>query len=613
MTLLDKLDPEVDGGSLNVVAENLGKMRLLFPEVFAEERVDFDMLRDVLGDYVEDRQERYSFSWHGKSTARRIAQTPSTGTLRPCPLESVDWDGTQNLFVKGDNLEVLKLLQKPYHGRVGMIYIDPPYNTGGEFIYPDKYQDNLDTYLRYTGQVTDEGFKLSANSETSGRYHTNWLNMMYPRLKLARNLLRPDGTIFVSIDDHEVANLRKLMDELYGEENFVAQIVWRRKRGKDNSTTGFSRLHEYIVAYGRGEAVQVNRLPMGDKRKAVYSNPDNDPRGLYVLQPAWASGMKRGPEYEVALGDIHFPKRMWLYSKETLLRNWSEGRLAIKGEHKDGYPNCYLKVYLDESKGIIPDTLWLDVANTGDAVEEIKQLFDGNIPFGTPKPTKVVQQLIQIAAPKDSIVLDFFAGSATTADAVMRMNAEDGGSRRCICVQLPEPVDASSEAGKMGYPTIADIGIDRIRRAGKLLGDESVDTGVRVLQLDSTNVVEWESNPADLEASLLSAVENIKSDRDDADLLLELLLKSGLDLSSPINVRVVDGATIQVVGDGALVACLDEHVDVSISAAIVALRKELEPELMRVVFRDNAFTDDVSKTNVAQMLKQAGIDDIRSI
>lgn len=270
-------------------------------------------------------------------------------------------------------------------------------------------------------------------------------------------------------------------------------------------------------------------------------------------------------------------------------------------------------MYLDESKGIIPDTLWLDVANTGDAVEEIKQLFGGNIPFGTPKPTKVVQQLIQIAAPKDSIVLDFFAGSATTADAVMRMNAEDGGTRRSICVQLPEPVEASSEAGKMGYSTIADIGVDRIRRAGELLDDESVDTGVRVLQLDSTNIVEWENDPADLEASLLSAVENIKSDREDADLLVELLLKSGLDLSSPIITRVVDGATIQVVGDGALVACLDERIDDSITAAIVALRKELDPELMRVVFRDNAFTSDVSKTNVAQTLKQAGIDDIRSI
>ena len=627
---MDKLDPKTHGRSPDFVAENIAQLKQLFPEAFTEGKVDFDALRQVLGEYADDQVERYGLNWTGKGKARQIAQMPSSGTLRPAPDESVEWDTTQNVFIEGDNLEVLKLLQKSYHRRVKMIYIDPPYNTGKEFIYPDRYQDNLNTYLRYTGQVDGEGLKITANAETQGRYHTNWLNMMYPRLKLARNLLRDDGVIFVSIDDHEVQNLRHLMDEVFGPENFIATVIWQKMYAPKSSAKHFSEDHDYIVVYARdAEEWRPEMLPRTAEQDSVYKNPDNDPRGIWRPNNLAARNYYSKGTYAITCPGgriIDGPPSgsYWRISEEKFRELDADGRIWW-GEDGNNVPAP--KIFRTEVKqGRVPQTLWnwKDVGHNQEAKKELLKRISfatSDSVFETPKPPRLIQQMLRIGTRSGEcdVVLDFFAGSGSTGDAVMQLNAEDDGNRRFVLVQLPEKTGASD------YATIAEITKARLRAAadataaatqGSLPGlDESggVDLGFRVFKLDSTNIRPWEGDFDNLEPELMAAVDNIKTERSEDDVLYELLLKYGLDLSLPIEKRTVEDKRVFILGAGALVVCLASDVTLSVVEGIGALKEELKPEVMRVVFRDASFKDDVVKTNAVQILKRAGIDDIKSL
>lgn len=611
-----------DGESPDLLAENLERLREIFPEVFADGYVDFDALKQTLGEYVDDQEERYSFTWHGKSRARQIAQMPSTGTLLPCREESVDWDSTKNLFIEGDNLEVLKLLQKSYHRKVKMIYIDPPYNTGNQFIYPDKWQENLETYLRYTGQVDGEGFKLSANSETSGRYHTNWLNMMYPRLKLARNLLRDDGVIFVSIDDHEVQNLRQVMDEIFGSENFVATVIWQKVYAPKNSAKHFSEDHDYIVVYARtAESWRPELLPRTAEQDALYKNPDDDPRGPWMSDNLTARNFYGAGTYPVTTPSgrqIPGPPTgtYWRVSKSKFDEMDRDNRVWW-GNDGDNMPR--LKRFLSEvSSGRVPQTLWeyKEVGHTQEAKQDLLSRIEfssSNSVFDTPKPPRLIKQMLRIGTQKDQpdIVLDFFAGSGSTGDAVMQLNAEDEGERRYILVQLPE------HTGFDDYPTIAEITKARLAAASASVSEESQSTagdlGYKVFKLSSSNIKPWDADFDSIEHDLVEAIDNIKADRSNDDVLYELLLKYGLDLAIPTETREIEGRTVTVIGAGALVVCLADNITLDVVSAIAALKDELKPEVMRVVFKDSGFADDVAKTNAAQILQQAGIEDVKSL
>lgn len=625
---MDKLDPKTDGASPDITAENIDKLRELFPDAFTEGsdadgprwKVDFDALKQILGEHVEDERERYSFTWHGKARARRIAQTPSNGTLRPCPEESVNWDTTKNLFIEGDNLEVLKLLQKSYHKQVKMIYIDPPYNTGGEFIYPDRFQDNLDTYLRYTGQVDAEGFKVSANSESSGRYHTNWLNMMYPRLRLARNLLTTDGFIFITIDDNESPNLRKILDEIFGEENFIANIAWQKRTSPDMRTS-FSEAFDHVIFYAKNKhegLLSLNKLALTEKQRSQFKNPDNDSRGPWVSSDFTAQGTRPNQLYKIVSpsGKEFYPPKgnCWKNTETEYLRQKREGRFWFG---KDGSAMPRRKTYLSESKGRTPWSWWpnAEVGHTQEAKREINSIFDASDIFPTPKPTRLISRMLELTTSCSDIVLDFFAGSGATGEAVLSKNIEDGESRRFILVQLPEKCSKESAAFESGYNTISEIGKERIRKVCKSNWSNGKHlAGVRVFRLDSSNVIPWppteNSNLPDLINKL---VNNYRADRSADDVLNELLLKFGLDLAVPIEECEIAGKTVHVIGAGALVVCLADQINLAVVDGIAALKAELAPEIMRVVFKDSGFADDVVKTNAVQRLRQAGIDDVKSL
>ena len=624
---MEQLKKESDGSSLNIVESHIEQLKTIFPEVFSEGKIDFDKLKETLGDAVETQEERYNFTWNGKAMAKRIAQTPSKGTLRPCKEESKHWNTTQNLFIEGDNLEVLKLLQKSYHKQVKMIYIDPPYNTGNEFIYPDNYQDNLDTYLQYTHQKDEDGRKFGTNAETSGRYHTNWLNMMYPRLKLARNLLRDDGVIFISIDDNEQANLKKLCDEIFGEENFLEIFIWIKKTAPNNVIVG--SVHEYIFIYAKSLLdLKIYLQPRTAEDNSKYTNPDKDPRGPWMADniTSPAKGGRSTPSliYELKnpfTGEVHTPPngRMWSVTKVEMLNKIAEGTV-VWGKDNNGRPMN--KRFLNETRdGKVMQTLITDGGSNSSASKEIQKLFVDSVVFETPKPVKLLSKLISLAAKDDDIILDFFSGSCTTAHAVMQHQAEDDGNRKFIMVQLPEPCTEKTEAYKAGYKTIADIGKERIRRAGeKILQDnagkdgiENLDIGFKVFKLDSSNIKPWDADFDNLEDTLLNIVDNIKEDRSEDDVLTEILLKYGLDLTVPIEARQVTGKTVYAIGFGALVVCLADDISLEVVEGIGHLKAELAPEVMRVVFKDSGFKDDVVKTNAIQILKQFGIDDVKSL
>ena len=623
---MDKL-AEQDGKSLDMVSKNLEALKAIFPEAFTEDGVDFEALRQLLGDAVAEGEEKYGLTWHGKKKARQIALMPSLGTLRPCKEESVDWDTTQNLFIEGDNLEVLKLLQKSYANKIKMIYIDPPYNTGKEFIYPDKFQDNLDTYLRYTGQKDDEGFTVSSNTESSGRYHTNWLNMMYPRLKLARGLLRDDGVIFISIDDHEIANLRKVCDEVFGEENFVAHITWQRAYSPINLKKTFSENHDFVLCYAKSFAyVDIKGLKRSDTANARYSNPDNDPRGVWK-----SSDLSVGPAIPEKVYEITTPSGRkvipphgycWRLDKKRFEEFKKNNRIWF-GSDGNAVPS--IKRFLSEVKNrVTPVTFWTrnEVGDSQEATRELKALFNGKAYMDYPKPVRLLSRLVELTTANNDIILDFFSGSCTTAHAVMKLNAEDGGNRKFIMVQLPEPTGEKSEAFKAGYKTIAEIGKERIRRAAAKIKKENPDyngdLGFKVFKLDSSNIRAWNPDRNNLEQTLIDHIEHLVEGRSEEDVLYELLLKRGVDLTVPIEEKTITGKTVYSIGYGVLFACLDKKINrkevEDLAMGIIGWYKELEPASdTQVVFRDSAFDGDIAKTNMTAILEQHGIAHVRSL
>jgi len=622
---------EHDGSSLDMVSENLEALKAIFPEAFTEDGVNFETLRQLLGDAVDDGEEKYGLNWHGKKKARQIALMPSNGTLRPCKEESVDWDTTQNLFIEGDNLEVLKLLQKSYAGKMKMIYIDPPYNTGKEFIYPDKFQDNLDTYLRYTGQKGEKGFITSSNTESSGRYHTNWLNMMYPRLKIARSLLSDNGLMFASIDDGEVANLRIVFDELFGEENFVAQIAWEKRYTRSNNAKRFYSLKDSIIVYRKSEELEYIKENRTDKSDSNYSNLDNDPKGLWTtssyVNPATKDARPNlvyGIENQFTGEIVHHPTHAWKHSKDANQQHIREKRLWWGKNGKAQYPR--LKIYLSEqTDGLVPIDVWdyKSSGTTDDGGSEIKTLF-GNAIFDTPKPTKLIDRMLGITSGTDNndLILDFFAGSASTAHAIFNANTKDNGNRRFIMVQLPEFCGEKTNAFKSGFEFIADIGKERIRRAASKIKEENPDytgdLGFKVFKLDSSNIRAWNPDRNDLEQTLFDHAEHLVEGRSEEDVLYELLLKRGVDLTVPIEQKEIIGKVVYSIGYGVLFACLNESINrdevESLAQGIIDWYKELEPASdTQVVFRDSAFADDIAKANMTAILEQNGIAHVRSL
>ena len=616
--------------SPDLIAENIEQMKALFPEAFTEGRVDFDVLKQLLGGTVDEREEKYGLNWHGKRQARQLALTPSTGTLRPCPEDSVDWDTTKNLMIEGDNLEVLKLLQKSYAGKVRLIYIDPPYNTGKEFIYSDDYRDSIRNYLELTAQIDGNSRKLSTNTEASGRFHTDWLNMMYPRLKLAKQLLHRDGVIFVSIDDGELPALRLVANDILGEENFIASFVWKSRQNKDNRTlTGASVDHEYMVCYG-------NRVRGAERDSSQYANPDNDPRG------DWASANMVGIATAERRPNLHFdlvnpdtgvnygcPDMGWRYDPNTMAQLNSEGRILWPANHT-GRPRR--KVFLSELSSNFTglSTVMGESVFTKHGTSDIDGLFDARL-FSFPKPVRLIETVIEQGSYRDDIVLDFFAGSGTTAHAVMAKNASDGGERRFILVQLQEPLDeknrdqktASDFCDSLGIPrNIAELTKERIRRAAVCINKANPtfagDVGFRVLKLDSSNIQAWDPERDNLEVTLLESIEHVKRGRSEDDILYELLLKLGLDLCVPIETRMMAGKTVRSVGAGTLIACLAERITSDeiepLGLGIAEWHAELEPAGdTTVVFCDSAFADDVAKTNLTAILEQRGLGNVRSL
>ena len=621
---------KLTGESLNITEENLKALEQLFPEAFEEGKIDFAVLRQLLGDFVDDEEERYSFKWNGKGKALRLSQTPSLGTLRPCKEESKDWDTTQNLYIEGDNLEVLKLLQKSYYGKVKMIYIDPPYNTGGDFVYKDDFRDNIENYKRITGQVDGEGHHIDTNTESNGRFHTDWLNMMYPRLRLARNLLSDDGVIFISIDDNEQENLKKICDEVFGEDNLVNVFIWNCSTAGGIRPKFASKTHEYILCYAKAKyKLNLFYAPLSEDAKKMYNQSDT--KGLYRDKDFVFKNKSTNTNQKYLIrcpdGELVQPKKGYIYRfiKEKFDEALSNGLVTFKKTKTgplmtpDGLQanwNIYIKKYLGDAMGA-PSTLipkeMISIYNVG--TQCVQSLFDDNRVFDNVKPFDVITYLNNFVNDTDSIILDFFSGSATTAHAVMQLNAEDGGHRKFIMVQLPEPTAENSEAAKAGYKNICEIGKERIRRAGEKIkaeaGDKAadLDIGFKVFKLDSSNLQKWNPRPKDLMLSLQAAINNFMPGRTEFDVVYEILLKMGLNLDMPIEERQANGETVYIIGGGALMICLGEHISLPVAEEIVKLHKEYDSELWQVVFRDTGFASDMDKTNIKETLKTAGLDE----
>lgn len=610
--------------SADVVSDNIHKLKTLFPEVFSEGKINFETLKQLLAGSIEERDEKYGLNWHGKRKARQLALTPSTGTLRPVPKESTDWASTQNLMIEGDNLEVLKLLQKPYAGKVKFIYIDPPYNTGNDFVYPDNYRDNIRNYHELTGQV-EGGQKISSNTESSGRYHTDWLNMMLPRLRLARSLLRNDGAIFITIDDNEVANLKLLCDEIFGEENLRSIVSWQKKYSVSNNFKGIATVRDFVLIYSKSELFTNGLLPRDEDSIARYVNPDKDPRGPWKPVDYWnIASTEDRPNLVYAITNPHTKKEIWptkkawKFAKETYEGHAAENRIWWGQQGQNSVPA--LKLFLSDVRdGLIPHNWWPhdEVGHTDEAKKHLDKLFGGSAPFDTPKPIRLIRRMFEIGnVSSDDIVLDFFAGSGATADALMQLNAQDGGARRYILVQLPEPT------GRKDYLTIADITKERLRRAGSQLRDTSpdlkTDIGFRVFKLDSSNIRAWDPNRDDMAETLDQAVEHLKKDRTEQDILFELLLKLGLELTVPIEAKTISSKLVHSIGAGVVLACLAEKIEAgkveALALGIAEWHKALAPAgETQVVFRDSAFSDDVAKSNLTAILLQHGLDNVRSL
>ena len=583
------------------------------PDTGGQKRVvNFDVLRQLLGDNaVEDAPEAYEFNWVGKQAARAEVLKPIKKTLRPVKEDSVDWDNTQNLYIEGDNLEVLKLLQKSYLGKVKMIYIDPPYNTGNDFVYHDDFAMSADEYAEASGSVDELGNKYIKNMDSNGRFHSDWCSMIYSRLMVARTLLAEDGVIFISIDDNEQKNLKNLCDEVFGCNNFLAQVVWERAFSPINLMKHFSPSHDYILCYANDVSKAVcHGIGRSDEANDRYSNPDNDPRGVWS-----SSDISVGPPVQENIYTITTPSgrnveppagRSWSLSRKAFRERLEDNRIWF-GPNGDNTPR--IKRFLSELRktGITPMTIWkhTEVDHSQGATQKLAKLFDGKKYFDYPKPVTLIERCLQLYSDKDSIILDFFSGSGTTAHAVMQLNAEDGGNRQYIMVQLPEETPEDSEARKAGYNTIPDIAKERIRRAGKKIKEESplttadLDTGFRVFRLDEGNYEDVKRSPKEFKQDQLDLfLNNIKADRNDLDLLFGCMLDWGVQLSLPMTQEVVDGKTIYTVNDGDLVACFAENV----SENVVKAMAEKMP--LRVIFRDSCFAQDADKINIYETFKQ---------
>lgn len=648
----------MSGKTLNIVADNIEKLRSIFPEVFNEDKVDFKKLEEILGEYKDNGIERYNFSWPGKSNAIRISQTPSTGTLRPCKEESKDWDKTQNLYIEGDNLEVLKLLQKSYYGKVKIIYIDPPYNTGNDFVYHDDFKDNIENYLEITGQKDVSGNNITTNTESNGRYHSNWLNMMYPRLKLAKNLLTENGVIFMSIGEDEISNLKKISDEIFGEINCIG-IVPRLMKTGGNKGRFFSPNIDYILIYAKniyetgdfkGELDKelVDKLynkvetegknkgeryrPFGLYQSSLDARPNQRyyvecPDGTFVIPPGTTMPKELIDGYRVLPNQAD---GCWRWSSDRYIEEKEKGNIVFV-ESKNGVLitpngeksrwNVYTKIWLKnrQDEGQTP-TNFISKFENRHSAKELKEL---DIIFDFAKPSELIKYLISLVDDtKKAIVCDFFSGSATTSHAVMQLNAEDKGNRKFIMVQLPEVINEKSEAYKVGYKSICEIGKERIRRAGDKIKEENMDKqgiddldiGFKVFKLDFSNINKWDSSyEQDLEHNLLSSIENIKEGRSEEDILYEVLLKYGIDLNMPIEDHDIAGKRVFDIGFGAIIACLDDNISLDVVEGIGKLKEDLNPDTCRVVFMDNSFNSDSVKTNAVQMLKRYNIEDVKSI
>lgn len=631
----------------NKADENFRKLAAMFPNAVTEtinengevvRAIDKDVLmQEISCTVVDGNEERYQFTWPDKKKSVLLANAPINKTLRPvredetvptgadsegkpyCSTGSVDFDTTENLYIEGDNLEVLKLLQETYLGKIKMIYIDPPYNTGNDFVYEDDFAQSTDEYLANSGQYDEDGNRMVQNTESNGRFHTDWLNMIYPRLKLAKDLLTDDGVIFISMDDHEQENIKKICDEIFGESNFLAQVIWERAYSPVNLKKHFSESHDYIICYAKNiETCVCNGLPRSAEANDRYSNPDNDPRG------AWkSSDLSVGPRIESKVYEITTPSGRkvlppsgycWRLDKKTFEQYVKDNRIWF-GSDGNNVPS--IKRFITEVKqGMTPMTVWkyTEVGHSQDAAQKLKKLFDGKAFFDYPKSVELIKRCLQLYTDNNCYVLDFFSGSATTAHAVMQLNAEDGGHRKFIMVQLPEVTDEKSEAYKAGYKTICEIGKERIRRAGAKIKEEAgltaqnLDVGFRVLKCDTSNMKEVYYNPAEYEASLFSSLEdNIKEDRTPEDLLFQVMLDLGVLLSGKIEETTIAGKKVFNVEDNYLIACFDSNVT---EETITAIAKQ-KPYYF--VMRDSSMANDSVATNFDQIFATYSPDTVRKV
>lgn len=624
--------------SADITEGNIQQLKLLFPDVFSEGKIDFEALKTALGEAVDDSDERYNFTWNGKNQARQIAQTPSTGTLRPCKEESVNWDSTDNLFIEGDNLEVLKLLQKSYHKKVKMIYIDPPYNTGKDFVYKDNFHNNINNYLEITGQVDGEGRKLSTNSDSSGRYHSDWLNMLYPRLKLARNLLKDDGVIFISIDDYESDNIKKLCNEIFGEDNFLTTLIWNKQHSQQQGL--FKRYHEYVHVYAKNVELHDNisggegEINAGALKKISKANPESEfqfPAGVRIETQDYVefTGTYGDSEKVTVTSGRFIADKGVTIEPVTLSAGWTQKeQMKQYFDGKEVYDTKgqrVLEFYFSKTgklkcrkarTKITPSSLLPEYGMVSAQSKALKSLL-GFDAFDNPKPVEMIKDFSKWFTSNTDIILDFFAGSATTAQAIFELNLADGGNRRFITVQLPESCNSKPEALERGYVNIAEISRARIiRSAEKIISntnDYHGDLGLKVFKLDETNIQSWDTDFENLEPALRLAAKSIKEDRTSEDVLYEILLKYGLELTETVEETMVEGKKVFVVGDGALMVCLDDGITEAVVEGIAKLKQELDTEVTQVVFKDQGFADSVVKTNAIQILKQYDIDDVKSI
>ena len=611
---------KIDGQSMDLVKENVEKLKELFPSIVKEDKIDFEELELLLGENINRNNEQYSFTWNGKTEATKLAQKRSTGTLRPCKEESKDWDNTQNLYIEGDNLEVLRLLQASYNGRIKMIYIDPPYNTGHDFVYKDNFEDNIKNYKEQTGQAQ------KSNADTDGRYHTNWLNMMYPRLKLARNLLTDDGVIFISIDDKEVANLIKICNEIFGEGNFLNDIVWNSTKSVTN-TALISVAHNHTLVYFKKKQYYIeNRefFRLIDSGEG-FENPDNDPRGPWKADPFQVGGWRPNQQYEIInpkTGSIYKPNPgcSWKNDYNKYLELVKDNRIVF-GKTGEGGPQRKRFIWEASERGKVSTTLWTDVETTTNGTQQIKKLFNDKAPFSNPKPIGLIKRILELGSDKNSIVIDFFSGSSTTAHAVMEMNL-DGENRKFIMVQFPENLDKSLEEAtndnkqtilnaievcdEINVPhALTEVAKERIRRAGEKIKEENpdkqIDIGFKVFKLDSSNLKKWDNTPTkdvdEIQNIIQTSIDYIKDDRNEFDLVYEVMLKYGIDLSLPITKTQNDKAYIIEAPEYKLLVCTYPNL------TIEDIEDFANESVGTYLFADRCFNTDNLLVNAEEILK----------